>query len=210
MVLYAILIIFYRHFVIKRLQYEVQVFDKEKIERVLLENSSANKLIRRFFPKSFSEMELKSPTNLLSKYSPLRCKVCGKDLLQRDILDNYKGIVVFVQDMQYFDESNGKNKYTDVYCVCKGNCDRKMGAIARPYRNITGWNDVSDLVIPVQFLKFVIAIVNGIRNTGDIYTDEAYEKLKEIIISLAQITMKRQSKQDIRRAKSLAELPEGI
>lgn len=191
-------------------KYEVQVFDKEKIERVLLENSSANKLIRRFFPKSFSEMELKSPTNLLSKYSPLRCKVFGKDLLQRDILDNYKGIVVFVQDMQYFDESNGKNKYTDVYCVCKGNCDRKMGAIARPYRNITGWNDVSDLVIPVQFLKFVIAIVNGIRNTGDIYTDEAYEKLKEIIISLAQITMKRQSKQDIRRAKSLAELPEGI
>lgn len=190
--------------------YEVQVFDKEKIERVLLENGSANKLIRRFFPKSFSEMELKAPTNLLAEYSPLRCKVCGKDLLQRDILDNYKGIVVFVQDMQYYDKSNGKHKYTDIYCVCKGDCDRKMESIARSYRNITSWNDISDLVIPVQFLKFVIAIMNRMRNAGDIYTDEAYEKLKGIIIALAQITMKRQSEKDIRRAKSLAELPEGI
>lgn len=48
------------------------------------------------------------------------------------------------------------------------------------------------------------------RNAGDIYTDEAYEKLKGIIIALAQITMKKQSEKDIRRAKSLAELPEGI
>ncbi|MCI7344593.1 MAG: restriction endonuclease, partial [Fusobacterium necrophorum] len=111
-------------------RYEVQIFDREKIERILLENGSANKLIRRFFPKSFSEIELKSPTNLLSEYLPLRCKVCGKDLLQRDILDHYQGIVVFVQDLQYY-EVGWKHKYTDIYCVCKGECDRKMEAVAR-------------------------------------------------------------------------------
>lgn len=191
-------------------RYEVQIFDREKIERILLENISANKLIRRFFPKSFSEMELKLPTNLLSEYFPLRCKVCGKDLLQRNILNKYEGIIVFVQDKQYYDHSYGKHKYTDVYCVCKGECDIKMESIVREYESVTSWNDISDLVIPVQFLKFVISIMNRIKNSRDIFTDEAYENLKEIIISLAQITMKRQLEEDIRRAKLLDELPEGI
>lgn len=191
-------------------KYEVQVFDREKVERILLENGSANKLISRFFPKSFNQIELKTPTNLLEEYSPLRCQVCGRDLLQRDILDQYKGIVVFVQDMEYYEKSEGRNKFTDVYCVCKGSCDRKMNSVTRTYSYITSWEDISDLVIPFQFLKFVIAIMNRIRSSKDIYTDEAYDNLKRIIISLAQITMKRQSEKDIKRVKALAELPEGI
>lgn len=190
-------------------RYEVQIFDKEKIERVLLENNSVNKLVQRFFPKSFGEIELKTPTNLLSEYYPLRCKYCGKDLLQRDILDNYQGIVVFVQDLQYY-ENNGKHKYVDIYCACKGECDCRMESVARSQGYVTSWNDISDLVIPVEFLRFVIAIINRLRNSRDVYTDEAFEELKKIIISLAQITMKRQSEKDIRRSISLSELPEGL
>lgn len=189
-------------------KYEIQIFDREKIERILLENRTANKLIRRFFPKSYNEIDLKSPSNLLSEYAPLRCKVCGKDLLHRDILDKYKGIVVFVQNTDYYRRNGGKKMYTEVYCVCKGDCDKKMRTLARPYKYITSWNDISDLVIPVQFLKFVLAIMNRVRVFEDVYTDEAYEDLKGIIISLAQITMKRQSEQDINRVKSLSELPD--
>ena len=188
-------------------KYEIQIFDREKIERILLENEAANKLILRFFPNSFEELEMKSPTNLLAEYHPLRCKVCGRDLLQRDVLDTYNGIMVLVQDTQYRRE-NGKNKYVDVYCVCKGSCDRKMEAAAWSGKYITGWNDISDLVIPVEFLKFVIAIMNRLRAEADIYTEEAFNNLKEIIISLAQIVMKRQSERDIRRSKALSELPE--
>lgn len=191
-------------------KYQIEKFDREKIERILLENRAVNKLIRRFFPKSYNKIELKSPSNLLSKYEPLRCKVCGKDLLHRDILDKYEGIVVFVQDRDYYRCNNGKSKYTEIYCVCKGICDRKMESIAHSNGNITGWNDISDLVIPIQFLKFVLAIMNRIREYGDVYTDEAYENLKSIIISLAQITMKRQSENDINRVRSLSELPDGL
>ena len=107
-------------------KYQIEIFDREKIERILLENRAVNKLIRRFFPQSYNDIELKSPSNLLSKYEPLRCKVCGKDLLHRDMLDKYEGIVVFVQDMDYYRCNAGKNKYTEVYCVCKGIYDRKM------------------------------------------------------------------------------------
>lgn len=79
---------------------EVKIFDHEEIERVLLNNKSANKLIQRFFPDYYNKSKL--PANILSEYSPLRCRKCGKDLLQRDILDKYTGIVVFVQDMDYY------------------------------------------------------------------------------------------------------------
>jgi len=183
-------------------KYEIQVFDNEKIERILLENRNANKLIRRFFPQSYNKMELKAPSNLLDEYLPLRCKVCGRDLLQRDILDRYLGIVVFVRDKEY----NEKNKYTDVYCVCKGECDRNMVKLERSRENVTGWNDISDLVIPIRFLKFVIALMNRIRSHEDVFTEEAYSNLKNTIISLAQTTMKRQSEEDIRRDKSLWDL----
>ena len=51
-------------------QYEIQIFDHEKIERVLLENRQANRLIRRFFPHSYNEIELLSLSYLFSDYSP--------------------------------------------------------------------------------------------------------------------------------------------
>lgn len=124
-------------------------------------------------------------------------------------LDHYQGIVVFGQDLQYY-EDRWKHKYTDIYCVCKGECDRKMETVAKEHGYVTSWNDVSDLVIPIEFLKFVIAIMNRMRNSDDIYTDEAYENLKGIIIALAQITMKRQSERDIQRLNSLSKLPEGL
>ena len=191
-------------------QYDIQIFDNEKIERILLENRRVNKLVRRFFPHSYNEIELKAPSNLFSEYSPLRCKVCGKDLLHRDMLDKYKGIVVFVQDMEYFHNNDGKIRYTDVYCVCKGDCDTRIDRQVRTQGNITGWEDISDLVIPVHYLKFVIATMNQIRNCEEVYTDEAYDNLKSIMISLAQITMKKQSEDDIKRVKALWSLPEGL
>ena len=85
-----------------------------------------------------------------------------------------------------------------------------MENLPRSYNNITGWNDISDLVIPAQFLSFVIAIMNRMREFADVYTDEAYKDLKNIIISLAQITMKRQKEEDIRRFNELSELPDGL
>jgi hypothetical protein len=85
-----------------------------------------------------------------------------------------------------------------------------METVARSQGYVTSWNDISDLVIPIEFLKFIIAIMNRLRSLDDIYTDKAYGNLEEIIIALAQITMKRQSERDIRRSMALGELPEGI
>ncbi|MFR4062227.1 MAG: restriction endonuclease [Mediterraneibacter faecis] len=199
-----------RKFQSLRDRFKVEIFDSEKIERILLENEAAYKLIKRFFPESYEKIELKSPSNILSKYMPLRCNICGKDLLQRDILDKYEGVIVFVKDIDFYKTHNGTNRITEVYCACKGICDRKQEIIQRPYNFVTGWEDISDLVIPTQFLKFLIGLLNRIRNNDDIYEDEAFSELKRIIISLSQITMKKQTEKDIERVNLLSELPDGL
>lgn len=191
-------------------QFKAEVFDGEKIERILLENKAAYKLIQRFFPKSYENLELKSPSNLLTNYQPLRCNICGKDLLKRDVLDNYTGIIVFVKDLDFYKDHNGQNRIAEVYCVCKGTCDMRCLMRPRNYNYTTGWEDISDLVIPTQYLKFVIGVLNRIRDNNDIYEDEAFSELKRIIITLGQITMKRQTEKDIERINILAGLPEGL
>ena len=120
------------------------------------------------------------------------------------------GIIAFVKDLDFYKEHNGQNRRAEVYCVCKGTCDMRCLMCLRNYNYTTGWEDISDLVIPTQYLKFVIGVLNRIRDNDDIYEDEAFSELKRIIITLGQITMKRQTEKDIERINILAGLPEGL
>jgi len=120
------------------------------------------------------------------------------------------GIIAFVKDLDFYKEHNGQNRIAEVYCVCKGTCDMRCLMRLRNYNYTTGWEDISDLVIPTQYLKFVIGVLNRIRDNDDIYEDEAFSELKRIIITLGQITMKRQTEKDIERINILAGLPEGL
>jgi hypothetical protein len=52
-----------------------------------------------------------------------------------------------------------------------------------------------------------MGIMNRIRNSTDVYDDVAYANLKDIVIALAQISMKKQTEEDIIRLNELAELP---
>lgn len=187
--------------------FEVEIFDAERIESLLLSKESGKLLIKRFFPNSFLKIDEKIPTNILSKYTPLKCKVCGRDLLKKDMIDHYSGILVFVQDMDAFEGNNTVTKYTEVYCVCKGNCDRVMENRERPYSFLTSWEDISDLTISARFLKFIMAVMNRMYQKLDIYTEDAFAQLKDIIILIAQITLKKHSEEDLERIRELSELP---
>lgn len=188
-------------------EYEVKVYDSESIERVLLENSNAKKLIERFFPESNKKINPDRVINLLKKYQPLQCKVCGKDLLQKDIVGNYTGNLVLTEDRQFFIE-NMKTQYTGAYCVCKGKCDTILSHKANADGQSTSWEDISDLIIPVQYLKFVMSIMNNMYDNSAVFTKDAFEEIKAIIVALAQISMRPQTENDIRRIESLLEMPQ--
>jgi hypothetical protein len=188
-------------------RYEIRVFDHEKIEKILLENTECELLIKRYFPTSYKKHASKvGPSMIYAKYYPLKCEVCGKDLIKKGVADNYEGLVALVQDMDYFDETNGGERITQVYCACKGQCDSVMESRCTGHI-ITQWQDISDLTIPYQFLKWVMGILNQIRDGRVIYTDEAFEQIKTVTLDIAQVAMRQPSVKEMQRVKELSELP---
>lgn len=75
---------------------------------------------------------------------------------------------------------------------------------------ITQWQDISDLTIPYQYLKWVMGIMNQIREGRVIYTDEAYEQIKTVTLNIAQVVMRQPSVKEMQRAKSLLEIPDWV
>ncbi|WP_185966783.1 restriction endonuclease [Clostridium sp. HBUAS56017] len=192
-------------------KFEVQTFDNEKIEGLLLMNEIGKDLIKRFFPKSYQRLDDKAPSNLLNKYMPLKCACCGKDLLKRDLLEDYAGVIVFVEESglnKGFTADFEKTKIVDIYWACKGTCDDKLTQYYINQGYVNGWEDISDIIIPYKYLQWIMSIFNRIRDEDDIYTDVAFVKLKNFIIAVSQIVFKNQSKEDIRRIMDLNSLPD--
>lgn len=191
-------------------RYEICIFDHEKIEKSLLDNSNMDSIIKRYFPISYkNQATIVGPSMIYNTYHPLKCEVCGKDLIKRGVADNYLGLVVLVQDMDYFDETNGGEKITQVYCVCKGQCDDIMESRLKGHV-ITNWQDISDLTIPYQYLKWVIGIMNQIHEGSVVYTDEAYEQIKTVTLNIAQVVMRQPSVKEMQRTKSLLSIPDWV
>ena len=100
-------------------------------------------------------------------------------LFQKD----HTALIAFVER---FDSKKEVTTIHDIYCACKGECDRTLESAALTNGYVTGWIDISDLAIPIEFMRFLFASVNRLREGRDVYEKEAYDKLKTIIIALAQ------------------------
>lgn len=185
---------------------EIQIFDNEKIESILLLKETNKQLIQRFFPKSYISINSKTPSNLFSKYIPLKCSCCGKDLLNIENFNNAN--IVFIEDTA--NEELGKSKYVDIYFACKGTCDEKLQSHYYSLGYSNGWEDISDLIIPYKYLQWIIGILNGIYSNEVEYSEKAFDKLKDFIIAISQIVLKNQSEEDIRRITILNSLPNYI
>ena len=191
-------------------RYEIVIFDHEKIEKVLLENSAMEMIIKRYFPISYDNKITKiGPSMIYDEYRPLKCDVCGKDLIKKGVVDNYLGLVAMVFDLDYMDENKGGQKIVQVYCACKGKCDHIMRSRLKG-RVITKWQDISDLKIPYLYLKWLMGIINQIQAGRVVYTDEAFEQIKTVTLVIAQVVMRQPSVKEMQRVKSLLNIPDGI
>ena len=188
-------------------RYEICLYDNIKIERELIDNPSMETLIKRFFPDSYNRVyhQIYEPVRLYNRYNPLCCDVCGKDLLQKDMIEHSGGIFVLVEKL---DDSN-KNNYVSAYVACKGGCDLiEKSKYSEGY--ITKWRDISELVIPTMFIKAEMAFINGIYNGTSSYSDEAYSKMKDIFLKSSQLVMRKTSKKEIERIQDLQDIPDWI
>ncbi len=54
----------------------------------------------------------------------------------------------------------------------------------------TEWKEIEDLFIPPEYIGYIFATMNSIRDGIDIYSDKAYQKLKSILIKIEILSNK--------------------
>jgi len=180
---------------------DFSIFDHKLIENLLVTVGYSH-LLMRYFPNSY---RLVKPLHLVSdEYQPLNCKVCHKDILMALFEPDYGANIV---QAYKWDQEKDINNIQDVYCACAYKCNAQIEASLNKAGLMSGWASISDLVIPIEFLRYVLATMNRIRDGKDIYTDEAFKKEKTILIALAQRVLRATTEGERARFKELMSLP---
>lgn len=143
------------------------------------------------------------PVQLFSEYQPLSCHCCG-----RDLLEDLHGVIGLARvAVREGEVPRPYETIRVVYSACKGKCDASIEQrLWQNNRLLTGWIDVKDLSNPLQFLRWKIAIINGLRR-GDQYSDEAFEALKTVILVMSQLTSRAPDETEEARDRDIAEFP---
>lgn len=186
---------------------EYQIFDKEKIENQLLHTSRGIELAERYFPKSLLSWKVENPepARLFINDSTLKCEICKKELL---VKNNYEGIVVFYSK-ERTDFIEEKEHYEYIHWVCKGNCDNELKHKISQYNNDaveSGWEDISDVIMPTIFIRWIFATLNEQRN-GKTHSDEAFENFKEFLIQIFPYVSRHLTSKEQERIKMLSMIP---
>lgn len=180
---------------------DFRIFDHKLIENYMICLGFSN-ILMRYFPESYKL--IKPLHKVLDEYIPLKCDVCGKDLLEALYRENDKGLIA---QATHRDE-NGIEHVKEMYYACKGNCDEKLSkSIWECYKYSTGWKDITDLAIPQEFLRYVIATINRLRDGNYKYSDTAFEKEKNMIIALSQKVLREMTEKERERVRLLMSMP---
>tara|TARA_R110002012_G_scaffold56749_3_gene145790 strand:- start:589 stop:1548 length:960 start_codon:yes stop_codon:yes gene_type:complete len=187
---------------------QIQVFDYEKIESNLLHSAQGLKIAERYFPESLEQWKNNNPepAQIFSEAPKLNCKVCNKELFKQD----NKGIIQLWHKSRK-DYANEPKRCEYIFWTCRGYCDDALSRHIRKQRNdiVDGWEDISDVMMPTIFIKWVMSTFNGLRD-GTEYSDEAFENLKTFMIKVYPYICRHLTDNEQDRVKSLMEIPSYI
>lgn len=181
---------------------DFRIFDHKLIENYLIRIGYSTLLIR-YFPQSYINVK---PLNLIvDEYLPLNCKVCNKDLLKSLFEEEYSGVIVNVENIQDYenDAVRKPTEITEIYFACKGEHDRQLESYFFKKNKLTTWTDLSDLVIPLNFIRFIMSHLNQIRTNETVYSEQAFQQLKDLIIAVAQKVLRETTGKEIDRVNRL-------
>ena len=122
-----------------------------------------------------------------------------KDFLKKSFTKKYSAVLVKVSKVT----EDGKNYIHDIYCACKGKCDRKLEFKYVTLGYTTEWKEIEDLFIPPEYIGYIFATMNNIRDGIDIYFDKAYQKLKSILIKIGQRVLRYTTEEELKRFEKL-------
>lgn len=185
-----------------REQMEVQWLDHESLESMLLSSLTSHDIAARFIPESFAnwQKENPQPSNIFSYLEGLQCENCGKELLTSE---ERSGIVVIWRERK---ESRPTLIY-DVYWSCKGNCDIALKPGYDRPSAIDGWEDIPDITIPQVYMKWIMSTINQLHDDDYIYSDQALEKIKTLLLEIFPYVARGLSSRERRLLTELQRIP---
>ena len=192
---------------------ETIVFNSESIEGTLLESPRGKSLFKRFFPESYKKWKRNEiePVTIYSKYEALECDYCGRDILGSDVESDNGSLIGLVRDPKFSEENNyHAHKIVDIYYSCKGLCDDALEEKYEKKGYVVDWKDIQDLKIPIENTRWIMAILNNFHDQSIQYENNAFEKLKRIIMGLNQYIVREQSDKESAREDILNMLPEWL
>jgi len=180
---------------------ETECFDREKIEKKLLDSPEGLKLSNRYFPKSFENYKIENPkpAKIFSDESIIECEYCKKNLLE-----NKEGIFVTLRELTYWDsEEHISNHYKYAYFSCKGQCDAilKNLYIQKGGRLVDEWADISDYLSPVTYIKKQMAWMNSILIDKETLSPEVFDKLKKLFLNSYPYISREQTTEEKEKVK---------
>ena len=167
------------------------VFDRERIESILLSNSDGLKIAARYFPESYKKylIENSLPAKIFGKLEPLQCAVCRRNLLESDV----EGLFLWLSTSE-----QSTYTYDDMTFVCKYACDKELRLKVRNQEH--GWDSMNELKNPKGWIEYLIEFMDEIRK-GQVYSDNAYKKMLMLLLRTypyvaRHLTQKERDKED--------------
>lgn len=183
---------------------DTQHFDKERIEKTLLESPNGLKLASRYFPISYGEylIENPKPAKIFADDLEIKCEYCGKNLLEEK-----SGIFVLLREPSDMEsEVYVRNPYKDGYFSCKGQCDRVVKS--RYFEDgilLDEWVDITDFLSPTSYIKKQMAWMNSFQIDGEKLEKPAFDKLKKLFLNTFPYISREQTMEEKKRIKELLE-----
>jgi hypothetical protein len=183
-------------------KFEHQLYDPERVERSLLGSAEGVRLAKRYFPRSVASWQLtrRDPAKIFADNVDLKCDYCGKSLLSPEP----HGIIALWHP--YDDTDDRRDRTEHIYFACKGHCDNRLRDPLRESQMIDGWEDISDLVIPTVYLRWVMGLLNELHG-GHNYSPQAFDKTKDLLLNLFPMVCRHLSDEDQKRVQRLQEIP---
>jgi hypothetical protein len=159
----------------------IDSYDRERIEKILLESPQGLRLASRYFSKSYENYKIENPkpAKIFADDSSIHCEYCNEDLIK-----SRNGIFVTIRKFSDFDVDPPVHyPYEKAYYSCKGNCDYILKArYMQGEMMMDEWTDINDFLSPTTYIKKMMAWMNSFQKQGEEANDEVFDKLKQLFI----------------------------
>ena len=158
-------------------------------------------LAKRFFPVSFRSWEKENPgiAKLFADAPVLDCWHCEGSLLH----PKPHGIVVIWTSLS---EAKSQKEIRELYWCCKGRCDDALRQRYSSEEVVDGWEDISDIVVPIAYIRFIMAALNQFQR-GETMSEDAFKNYKRLLLNLYPLVARDMTSIERKRISLLSTVP---